>query len=118
MTVTQGTQPTMKIAPAPIHDVKIAVTLSHPQEVLVYIKGGLRDTCTSFSDLNTERTGNTISINVNVQTVTGQICGQVYSFFERCADLGSDFVSGQVYDVKVNDKTTTFTMPLKTALSR
>jgi hypothetical protein len=111
MSVTKSTEPNVEIGPAPIHDVKIAVTLSQPQEVLVYIKGGLRDTCTTFSDLNTERTGNAISIKVNVQTLTGQICGQVYTFFERCVDLGSDFVSGQVYTVIVNDKTTTFTMP-------
>lgn len=111
MTVTRSTQSNVEISPAPIHDVKIAVTLSQPQEVLVYIKGGLRNTCTTFSDLNMERTGNVISIKVNVQTITGQVCGQVYSFFERCVDLGSDFVSGQVYTIKVNDKTTTFTMP-------
>jgi hypothetical protein len=111
MTITKSTQPNVEIGPAPIHDVKIAVTLSQPQEVLVYIKGGLRNTCTTFSGLNTERNGNAISIKVNVQTVTGQICGQVYAFFERCVDLGSDFVSGQVYTVTVNDNTTTFTMP-------
>ena len=111
MTVAKSTQPNVEIGPAPIHDVKIAVTLSQPQEVLVYIKGGLRNTCTTFSDLNTERTGNAINIKVNVQTITGQICGQVYTFFERCVDFGSDFVSGQVYTVTVNDKTTTFTMP-------
>jgi hypothetical protein len=111
MTVTKSTQSNVEIGPAPIDDVKIAVTLSQPQAVLVYIKGGLRNTCTTFADLNTERIGNVISIEVNVQTITGQICGQVYTFFERCVDLGSDFVSGQVYTITVNDKTTTFTMP-------
>jgi hypothetical protein len=111
MTVAKNTQLNVEIGPAPIHGVKIAVTLSQPQEVLVYIKGGLRNTCTTFSDLNTERTGNAISIEVNVQTITGQICGQVYTFFERCVDLGSDFVPGESYTVTVNDKTTTFTMP-------
>ena len=109
--VAKGTQPNVEISPAPIHDVKIAVTLSQPQEMLVYIKGGLRDTCTTFSDMNTEQTGDAISIKVNVQTITGQICGQIYTFFERCVDLGSDFVSGQTYTVTVNDETTTFTMP-------
>lgn len=111
MTVTRSTQSNVEINPAPIHDVKIALTLTHPTAVLVHVKGGLRDTCTTFHDLNTERSGNVINIRVNVQTATGQICGQVYTFFERCVDLGSDFVSGQVYTINVNDKTITFTMP-------
>jgi hypothetical protein len=110
-TVTRSAQSNVTISPAPIHDVKIAVTLSHPPEVFIYIKGGLRDTCTNFYDMSTERNGNVINIRLNVQTVTGQVCGQVYTFFERCVDLGSDFVSGQSYSVNVNDRTTTFTMP-------
>jgi hypothetical protein len=111
VTVTRSAQSNVVISPAPIHDVKIAVTLLQPPEVLVYIKGGLRDTCTTFYDLNTERSGNVINIKVSIQTTTGRVCGQVYTFFERCVDLGSDFVPGQVYTINVNDKTTTFTMP-------
>jgi len=111
MTITKNIQPEIKINPAPIDDVKIAVTLSEPKEIIVYIKGGLRDTCTTFRDLSTERNGNTIKITANVQTTVGQICGYVYTFFEKYVNLGSDFIPGEVYAVKVNDNTTTFTMP-------
>ena len=111
MTVAKSTGSNVEINPAPINDVKIAVTLNSPREVLVYIKGGLRDTCTTFDSLNTDRTGTSINIQVKVRHATDQICGQVYTFFERCVDLGSDFVSGQTYTVVVNDMTTTFTMP-------
>jgi hypothetical protein len=111
MTIIRSPQSNVEISPAPIHDVKIAVTLSQPQEILVYIKGGLRDTCTTFSDMNVKRIDDDINIKVEVQTITGQVCGQVYSFFERCIDLGSDFVPGEPYYVNVNDRTITFTMP-------
>jgi hypothetical protein len=111
MTVEKDIQTEIKINPAPIDDVKIAVTLSEPKEIIVYIKGGLRDTCTTFSDMSTERNGNTININVNVQTTVGQICGYIYTFFEKYINLGNDFIPGEVYTVKVNDNMTTFTMP-------
>jgi hypothetical protein len=104
-------QTKVEIGPAPIHDVKIALTQTNSQELLVYVKGGLRDTCTTFHDLNTERNGNSISINITVQTITGQICDQVYKLFERRVNLGGDFVSGEVYVVTVNDNPITFTMP-------
>jgi hypothetical protein len=100
-----------EIGPAPIHDVKIVLTQTGFREVLVYVKGGLRDTCTTFYDLNTERNGNSISVNISVQTIAGQICGEVYKFFERSVNLGGDFVSGEVYIVTVNDNPVTFTMP-------
>jgi hypothetical protein len=110
MTITKSIQPEIKINPAPIDDVKIAVTLSELKEIIVYIKGGLRDTCTMFSDLSTERNCNTIKITANVQTTVGQICGYVYTSFEKYVNLGSDFIPGEVYAVEVNDNTTTFTM--------
>jgi hypothetical protein len=111
MTVTKTESSTVEISPAPINDVKIAVTLVQPKEVLVYIQGGLRDTCTTFNNMTVDRTGSTINIKVTVQTETGKVCGQIYTFFERCVDLGADFVSGQTYTVNVNDKINTFTMP-------
>ncbi|MDD5038800.1 MAG: hypothetical protein PHN78_05735, partial [Dehalococcoidales bacterium] len=111
ITVTKEVQSNVEISPAPIHDIKTAVIFTQPPEVLVYIQGGLRDSCTTFYDLRTERSGTNINIDVDVQTATDQFCAQVYSYFEKCVNLGSDFSSGQVYTVNVNDETTTFTMP-------
>lgn len=111
ITVTRHATPASQIELAPIDDVKVAVTVTDPKDVIVYIKGGLKNTCTTFNGIDTRRSGSTITITVNVQVLTDQLCGQVYTFFERSVDLGSDFVSGQTYTVKVNDTTTTFTMP-------
>jgi len=111
MTVTTHTPPASQIEPAPIDAVKVAVTVTEPKDVIVYIKGGLKNTCTTFESIDTRRAGSTITITVNVKTLTDQLCGQVYTFFERSVDLGSDFVSGQTYTVNVNGTATTFTMP-------
>ena len=111
MTVNKTSQTDAVIEPAPINNVQIATTLSKPPEVIATIQGGLRDTCTTFYSLNTTRSGSLITINVYNKHLTGQICGQVYTFFDKTVNLGSNFVSGQTYTINVNDKATNFTMP-------
>lgn len=101
----------VEIGPAPIHEVKVTTTTLQPPQVIVYIKGGLRDTCTTFYDLKVKRSGSVIDITVTVQTKKDVACAQVYTFFEKNVNLGSDFVSGQTYTINVNDTTTGFVMP-------
>ena len=104
-------QPTTEISPAPIHDVQVNIAESFPPQVFLYIKGGLRDGCTTYRDDTIERSSNTINVEVTVQRPTDQICPAVYTFFERNLALGTDFTSGEEYTVNVNDYTTTFVMP-------
>ena len=101
----------VEIQPAPINEVRIDFLPTEPLQVSVYIKIGLRDTCTKFHDLTTEQSGNTITIHVTTERPKDAICGQIYTFFETNANLGSKFTSGETYTVHVNDQTTTFTMP-------
>jgi hypothetical protein len=49
-------------------------------------------------------------IEVTTQRPKGAICPQVYGFFEKNVNLGSDFVSGEAYTINVNDKTTSLVM--------
>jgi hypothetical protein len=102
-----------EIQPAPIHDVRIDFLQTEPVQVSVYIKMGLRDTCTKFHDLTSERSGNTITIQVTTGRTKDAVCGQIYTFFENNVNLGSNFILGQTYAVRVNDQTTTFVMPYK-----
>jgi len=95
---------------APIHEVKVNIAESYPPQVFVYVKGGLSDGCTTFHQLTTERSGNTIYIEVTTQRPKRAICTQVYSFFEQNVNLGSDFTSGETYTLRVNDVTTNFVM--------
>jgi hypothetical protein len=106
-----GNKPKVVIGLAPIADVKISTTLTEPTDVMVYIRGGLRDSCTSFYNLNSDRSGNSVNITAQIQTVQGQACAQIYGFFERCVDLGSDFASGHSYTIFVNGTKNVFTMP-------
>jgi hypothetical protein len=100
-----------EIMPAPIHDVSVTILMSNPPQVEVYIKGGLADSCTTFHELKTERSGNAVEITVTTERSKDTICAEVYGFFERTVNLGADFVSGESYTVNVNDKTTSFMMP-------
>jgi len=103
-------EPEIGIHLAPIHDVQVNIAESYPQQIFVYIKGGLADGCTTFHDLTEERTGNTIDIEVTVERSQEAICSQVYGFFEKNVALGSDFTTGETYIINVNDKTASFIM--------
>lgn len=100
-----------EIRPAPIHEIQVMFRESYPVQVSVYIKGGLADSCTAFHDLKTTRNNRAITIEVTTERPKDAICAQVYSYFEKNVNIGSDFVSGETYTVNVNDKTTTFKMP-------
>jgi hypothetical protein len=95
---------------APIHEVHVRIAESYPPQVFVYIQGGLADGCTTFNDLTTERAGNTLTITVTVRRPKDTMCTAIYTYFEKDVALGSDFVSGETYTVKVNDYVTGFTM--------
>ena len=100
----------IEIKLAPIHEVRVSFAKSLPPQVIVYVKGGLADGCTTFHELKTGRSGNLITITVTVQHPKDAICPAVYGYFERNENLGSDFTSGETYTVNVNDKSTSFVM--------
>lgn len=93
----------MEIKLAPIEEVRVNIAESYPVQVFVYIKGGLADSCTTLYEVKTERSGNTINIEVTTQRPKDAICAEVYTTFEENVALGSDFTPGQTYTVNVND---------------
>jgi hypothetical protein len=97
-----------EVSLAPIDEVDVYFMESFPVQVGVHIKGGLRDGCTTFRDAVITREGNTVNIEVTTQRPRDAICSQVYSYFERNLNLGSDFKSGTEYTLNVNDYATTF----------
>ena len=108
----QGTdKQEMEIRLAPIHEVRVNIAESFPPQVFVYIKGGLSDSCTTFHERTTQRSGNIINITVTTQRPKDAICALVYGYFDKDVPLGSDFTSGESYTVNVNDETTSFVMP-------
>ena len=107
----QGDNSGLEIKLAPIHEVQISIAESFPEQVFVHITGGLADSCTVFHDLTTKRTGNTIKIEVTTERPKDAFCAQVYGYFEKSVNLGSDFTSGQTYIVDVNGTTEAFVYP-------
>ncbi len=104
-------QTELEIKLAPIHDVQISIAESYPEQIFVYIKGGLADSCTTFHDIETHRSGKTINIEVTTERPKDAICTQVYGYFEKNINLGSDFIRGETYIVDVNGITRTFGYP-------
>jgi hypothetical protein len=102
---------TLEIKPAPIHEVDIRFGESFPVQVFVYIKGGLSDGCTTYKGVNTTRQDAIIEITVSVQHPVNRMCTVIYGYFEQNVTLGSDFVSGKTYTLKVNDITKNFVIP-------
>ncbi|MBA7471826.1 hypothetical protein ES707_07137 [subsurface metagenome] len=107
----QWGQPELEIKQAPIHEVQVNIAESYPEQIFVYIKGGLADSCTTFHDLETERCENTINIEVTTERPRDAICAQVYGYFEKNVNLGSDFIRGETYIVDVNGVIRTFEYP-------
>ena len=97
-----------EISLAPIHEVKVSLMKSNPPQIGVYIKGGLRDGCTTFNDIEIAWEGNTVNIKVTTQHPKDVACPAIYTYFEKNINLGSDFTIGTTYTLNVNDYTTTF----------
>jgi hypothetical protein len=98
----------LEIKLAPIDAVKVDILKSNPPQISVYIKGGLPDGCTTFHAIQTVREGTTVNIEVTVQRPGAVACPALYTAFEKTVNLGSDFIFGTTYTLKVNDYRTTF----------
>jgi len=100
--------PGVSIQPAVVEEVRTSLLKSNPPQVSVYVKGGLRDGCTTLHAISWERTGNTVTMYVTSQRPLEAQCPAVYTYFERDINLGVDFAAGVTYTLNVNDKTLTF----------
>ena len=105
----QATLSDFLIELAPIHEVNVTLLKSNPEQVSVHIKGGLRDGCTTFNNIEVTREGNTINLKVTTKHPKEAVCPAIYGYFEKDVNLGTDFTVGTTYTLHVNDYTTTFT---------
>lgn len=80
--------------------------------MIVYIKGGLTDGCTIFDKIEISRNTDIVTISVTTKHTGDRFCTQIYGYFEKTIELGSDFERGKTYTLKVNDYSTTFQYPL------
>jgi hypothetical protein len=100
-----------KVVAAPIEAIDILVRESFPPGYTAKITSGLPSGCARFHEAKiTGRSGTTITISVTntIPSDPKTICTAIYGYHEANVDLGQDFVSGQTYTVRVNDKAETF----------
>jgi hypothetical protein len=106
--VNQQMLDSIEINLAPIHEVNVTILMSNPPQIGVYIKGGLRDGCTKYHDIEVTRESDIINIKVTTEHHKDVFCPAIYTYFEKDVNLGSDFTIGTTYTLNVNDYTTTF----------
>jgi hypothetical protein len=97
--------------PAPIDGLDILILESFPPQYVLHVEAGLPSGCAEKLDHGiVGRSGNVIEVSVrNSMPVGNVVCTMIYGMYELNIPLGSDFVSGQTYIVKVNDRQITFT---------
>ena len=93
---------------APIDELELIIRESFPPQYAVRIVSGLPNGCARFEDATLTapleiRVRNSMPGDPNIA------CTAIYGTHEETVDIGSDFVSGQEYVVRVNDKDLRFT---------
>lgn len=98
------------VKPAPIVSAKVRIAESFPPQVFVDIKGVLTDGCTTLKGTDVQRQGNLIDIAVTTQRPRDAVCIQIVSYFDVAIPLGSNFIAGQQYTLRVNGQSQQFTV--------
>jgi hypothetical protein len=94
---------------APIDGLDIRVMESFPPQYMLNIRAGLPSGCAKQGSHALSRVGDTITVTVLNSMPNGDPpCTMIYGSYELNINLGTDFVSGSTYTVRVNDKATTF----------
>ena len=91
--------------PAPIEGVQVLTLESFPPLYNVVVTSGLPNGCTSFAGYYLNRGDNTIQVEMlNWKPASSDVaCTEVYGTVKTTIPLGSDFKSGEVHTIMVND---------------
>lgn len=102
--------PGRRLVPAPIDRLDVQALEPAPPRYLVNVLAGLPSGCAQRGTHTVDRQGAVITIAVlNSMPAGDPVCTMIYGTYELNVDLGTSFVSGTAYTVRVNDKTTSFT---------
>lgn len=94
---------------APIDGLDVRVLESAPPQYMLNVRAGLPSGCAKQHSHGVTRAGDAITVTVLNSMPSGNpICTMIYGSYELNINLGSDFVPGRTYTVRVNDKATTF----------
>jgi len=101
-----------RVVPAPIDEIDVLVRESFPPGYTARIISGLPSGCARFHEATiTNREADTIIVRVTNTIPADETiaCTAIYGYHETNLDLGTNFKSGVIYTVQVNDKSKTFT---------
>jgi hypothetical protein len=93
---------------APIRDIDMWADNSSPPQYFLYFVAVQPDGCAEFDSYNMTHAGNTTIILEVFNLDCDRPCPAIESEVELTIPLGSDFVPGVNYTIKVNDVTETF----------
>lgn len=96
---------------ADITSVEINIAESYPPQIILYIKGIIKDNCTEFYRAAGSQNGLEVDVTVGLMRDKKEGCESINSSFEHYLNLGSGFISGEIYDIKVNDYQLKYQMP-------
>ena len=95
---------------APIDGLDVRVLESHPPQYMLNVRAGLPSGCAKRHSHSVDRVGDAITVTVlNSMPAGDPPCTMIYGSYELNINLGTDFLPGSTYTVRVNDKATTFT---------
>jgi hypothetical protein len=103
------TPPARKEQQAPIGSAEIVVRESAPPQYALRVVSGLPSGCARFSRIDVKRQDTVIDVTVwnSVPADSRIMCTMIYGTADNTAELGSDFKSGQTYEVRVNGESKT-----------
>jgi len=95
---------------APIESLELRVGASSPAQHFIDVTSGLPNGCAQFYGYELRRAGDIITLAVwnTMPADTRAACTMQYGVTVHAVPIGSDFVSGRQYTLRINDRDATF----------
>ncbi|MDP6823231.1 MAG: hypothetical protein QF554_08055 [Dehalococcoidia bacterium] len=94
----------IKVVEAPIESAGISVAESFPPQYMLWVVSGLSNGATTFGDYAVKRDGNIVAVSITNHVQRDVMATQVYGIHQSNIALGTEFVSGETYEVVINGR--------------
>jgi len=94
------------VTPLPISSIDVTLALSQPVQVVAHVSGYLPNTCATAREPQVSRSGQAVTVRIDIEQPADAVCGQVATPYRRDVPLGT-FAAGD-YTLQVNATKTTF----------
>ncbi len=94
----------IKVVEAPIESAGISVAESFPPQYVLWVVSGLSNGATTFGDYAVKRDGNIVAVSITNYVQRDVMATQVYGIHQSNIALGTEFKSGETYEVVINGR--------------